>query len=159
MGMSFNRGLVAIVVCLLALAQLINSPTLAQGPGGSVEQTLRDLTQAWSKAPLTHDTAVLQRIWAADFIYVLESGETFDKTKGIADEAKSTDKLTSATATNLRIRVYRGSAAVVIGDYEEIGRDKDGKAFDRKSRFTNVWVLRNGTWQCVNGHSSFLGPK
>ena len=102
---------------------------------------------------------MLQRIWAADFIYVLESGETFDKTKGIADEAKSTDKLTSATATNLRIRVYRGSAAVVIGDYEEIGRDKDGKAFDRKSRFTNVWVLRNGTWQCVNGHSSFLGPK
>ena len=159
MGTSFSRGIVAAVIALLVLGPTSAVPANAQTRGGGVEQTLRDLTQAWSKVPLTHDTAVLQRIWADDFIYVLESGETFDKPKGIADEAKSSEKLTSAAASNLKIRVYGGSAAVVIGDYEEIGRDKDGKAFDRKSRFTNIWILRNGTWQCVSGHSSFLGSK
>ena len=140
-----------------ALAQATR-PASGQSEAG-IEQTLRALSQEWTKVPLTHNTAVLQRIWADDFIYVLESGETFDKAKGIADEAKSTDKFTSTAATNLKIRVCGGLAAVVISDYQEVGKDKDGKAFDRKSRFTNVWVLRNGTWQCVSGHSSFLAAK
>ena len=46
--------------------------------------------------------------------------------------------------------------AVDIGDYKEVGRDKDGKAFDRTTRFTNVWVLKGGAWQCVSGHASQL---
>ena len=157
MGMSSRHYLVGVVVALLAFISS-NPAAQAQTRGSTAEQALRDLTQVWSKVALTHDSTVLQRIWSDDFIYVLESGETFDKAKGVADEAKSTDKMTSTAATNLKIRVY-GSTAVVIGDYQEAGRDKDGKAFDRKSRFTNVWVLRNGTWQCVSGHSSFLGAK
>jgi len=51
-----------------------------------------------------------------------------------------------------------GTVAVDIGDYKKSGTDKDGKAFDRRSRFTNVWVLKDGTWKCVSGHASTI-PK
>jgi ketosteroid isomerase-like protein len=43
--------------------------------------------------------------------------------------------------------------AVDIGDYAEAGTDKDGKPFERRTRFTHVWVLKDGSWQCVTGHT------
>ena len=52
-----------------------------------------------------------------------------------------------------------GTVAVDIGDYKEIGTDKDGKPFERLSRFTNVWVLKEGKWQCVSGHASSVPVK
>jgi ketosteroid isomerase-like protein len=39
--------------------------------------------------------------------------------------------------------------AVVVGTAHEKGTGKDGKAFDRKLRFTDTWVERGGQWQCV----------
>jgi hypothetical protein len=46
-----------------------------------------------------------------------------------------------------------GTVAVDIGDYAEAGTDKDGKPFERRTRFTHVWVLKDGSWQCVTGHT------
>ena len=34
--------------------------------------------------------------------------------------------------------------------------DKNGKPFERESRFTNVWVLKDGAWQCVSGHAAAI---
>ena len=100
--------------------------------------------------------SLLERIWAPDFTYVTPDGSVFGKEKGIADVSKMSGNVSSAENSNLKIRVYGGSAAVVTGDYHVAGRDQDGKSFDARSRFTNVWVLRNGVWQCVSGHSSVL---
>jgi len=151
----------ALVVALgpFALAQAAGQ-TGGRAQQGGIDQTLRALSDEWAKVPVTRDAAVLRRIWAADFVYVEPSGRVFNKDEGIADLAKITDKTTSAELSNFKVRVYgAGTVAVVIGDDREIGRDKDGKAFDRKSRFTNVWVLQNGSWQCVSGHSSDLPSK
>ena len=141
-----KRGLNIVVLVILLV-----SPAFAQG---SVENILLRLTEEWSKVPLKHDTAVLKRIWADDFVYVEPNGRVFNKEQGIAAEAKNPDAYTYAESSNVKIRVYGGITAVVIGDYREKGRDKDGKPFDRKSKYTNVWVLKSGTWQCVSGHSS-----
>src|SRR5207237_3476922 len=130
----------------LVLAQAAR-PAGGAAQQGSIDQTLRGLSEQWAKVPVTRDAGVLKRIWAADFVYVEPSGRVFNKEEGIADVAKITDKYTSAEISGLKIRVYGGgTVAVVIGDDREVGRDKDGKAFDRKSKFTNVWVLQNGSW-------------
>jgi ketosteroid isomerase-like protein len=126
----------------------------------SPEQTLRALSDQWAKVPITRDASVLRRIWGPDFVYVESSGRVFTKDEGIADVARSTDKTTSAEVTNFKVRLYDGgNAAVVIGDDREVGVDKSGHAFDRQSRFTNVWIRQNGSWQCVSGHSSDLPSK
>jgi ketosteroid isomerase-like protein len=73
---------------------------------------------------------------------------------------KSTEKLTSAAASSIDVRVYGGgTVAVDIGDYKQVGQDKNGKPFDRLSRFTNVWILKDQQWQCVSGHASNVPPK
>lgn len=45
------------------------------------------------------------------------------------------------------VRVYEG------------GTNEDEKPYEQRSRFTNVWVLEDGVWQCVSGHSSVLELK
>ena len=43
--------------------------------------------------------------------------------------------------------------------YRQVRVGKDGKPFGRTSRFTNVWVLKDGAWQCVSGHASAILPR
>jgi ketosteroid isomerase-like protein len=115
----------------------------------SAEQTLRALSDEWARVPVTRDANVLRRIWAPDFVYVEPTGRVFTKDEGIADVAKLTDKTVQAELSNFKVRLYGGgNVAVVVGDEREVGADKTGHPFDRKSRFTNVWVRQNGTWQC-----------
>ena len=151
-------------VFMLVTAMLVAVPEVqAQAPSASAAQSQKEAVSAairkqskdWSKAMLTKDASILERIWASDFIYVQPSGRRFNKTEGIADMKNNTDQLTSSVVSSIDVREYRGgTVAVDIGDYKEVGQDKDGKPFEREARFTNVWVLHKGRWQCVSGHAS-----
>lgn len=135
---------------------------IAQAPKSqeTIIATIKALSTDWSTAMLKGDAGILERIWATDFIYVEPNGKRFNKVEGIAGMKNSTDKLTSAVAGSIDVRVYGGgTVAVDIGDYKEVGTDKDGKTFERLSRFTNVWVLKEGKWQCVSGHASSVPVK
>jgi len=57
--------------------------------------------------------------------------------------------------------VYGKNFAIGNGDHHEAGKDKEGKPFSRKFRYTGVWVRKQMStgerkWQCVNEHSSKL---
>ncbi len=140
-----------------------NQPTPAAAPSvassGSevnVEQVLTKLSDEWGQVPLSKNTSLLERIWAPDLSYIEADSSVFNKQEGIAAASKDTDTHTSARVSNFKVRVYGKDFAVTSGDYTDEGRDKDGKEFRRKSRFTNVWVKQSGAWQCVAGHSSDL---
>ena len=155
-----------IMRCLaLFVIALACAPTArAQSPAAvtpaqeaAIEAAIRDLSAQWSVAYLKNDTSILERIWALDFVYVEPSGHRFTKAEGIAALAKGGEQHTASEASSIDVRVYGGgTVAVDIGDYREAGRGKDGKPFERKSRFTNVWVLKDGVWQCVSGHASVI---
>ena len=123
----------------------------------TIEAGIRDLSAQWSTAYLKNDPAILERIWAPDFVYVEPSGHRFTKAEGIAALKDRGEQHTVSEASSIDVRVYGGGTlAVDIGDYTEAGRDTDGKPFERKSRFTNVWVLKDGAWRCVSGHASLI---
>ncbi len=149
---------IAVACCPVAHAQ--TAPTVAPAQEAAIEAGIRDLSAQWSTAYLKHDPSILERIWAPDFVYVEPSGHRYTKAEGIAALKTSSDKLTVSEASSIDVRVYGGgTVAVDIGDYKEVGRDKDGKPFERRSRFTNVWVLKDGAWRCVSGHASAIPAK
>lgn len=147
-----------LALCPVLGARPDRQPTTGS-PRARAERAVAGLSEAWARASKAHDASFLERIWAEDFLYVEASGRVFNKQEGIADEAASTDQVASSEIAHLRIRIYGHTTAVVIGDERETGLDKEGKPYDRRSRFTNIWVLRKGAWQCVGGHSSELPPK
>ena len=153
------------LVAVAMLVIVIGPAAQAQAPGAAATvpqqadtaAAIRKLSTDWSRAMLARDAAILERIWAPDFVYVEPSGRRFTKAEGIADMKKSGERLTSAVADSIDVRTYAGGGvAVDIGTYTEAGTDPAGKPFERRTRFTNVWVRNGGAWQCVSGHASQL---
>ena len=125
----------------------------------SVEEALIALHAEWAKAELSRDTSALDRILAADFLYTREDGRATNKQEYIAEVQNSTDVLSTAENRNVKLRAYGNEFAVATGDFYVAGTGKDGKDIDGISRWTNVSVKRNGSWQAVAGHNSWLPTK
>jgi uncharacterized protein (TIGR02246 family) len=120
----------------------------------NVEQTIRRLDSERSQAIVLGDTATLERIYADDYSSVGTSGAVRNKAQAIADNKSGSLKIESQSFDNVNVRVY-GDAAVITGVVTQKGRDK-GKDISGQSRFTRVYVKRNGQWRIVAGHSSRL---
>ena len=156
---TITRGLLlvsfAVACCPVTHGQSVAGVTPAQE--AAIEAGIKELSTQWSTAYLKNDPSILERIWAPDFVYVEPSGHRFTKAEGIAALKASGEKHTVSEASSIDVRLYGGgTVAVDIGDYREAGSDKDGKPFERRSRFTNVWVLKDGAWRCVSGHASMI---
>jgi|GEM_PF-257108 len=162
-AMGYGRAIA--LSCLFILVAAVCGPaargqTVTPAQEAAIAENIKNLSTQWSTAYLQNDPSILERIWAADFVYVEPSGHRFTKAEGIASLAASGEKHTVSAAQSIDVRVYGGgTVAVDIGDYIEAGQGKDGKPFGRTSRFTNVWVLKDGAWQCVSGHASAILPR
>jgi ketosteroid isomerase-like protein len=126
-----------------------------------ITEVITKLDQQWGQAFVTKDTAFLKSIWADGLRFTQHDGTVFDKEAALADYEDNTDTYTSAVTAPFKVRVYGKNFAVAAGDYHETGKDKDGKPFSRRWRFTDVWVRKQMStgerkWQCVGGHSSKL---
>ena len=126
-----------------------------------IAEVITKLDQQWSQTALTKDTAFLKSIWADDLRFTQHDGKVNDKETALADAEGNTDTVTSGVISDYKVRVYGKNFAVVAGDYHSTGKDKDGKPFNRKIRFTGVWVRKQMStgerkWQCVSDHSTKL---
>jgi ketosteroid isomerase-like protein len=124
----------------------------AAAPSGkrmTVEAALKDNENRWEAASAKHDTATIGSMVADDFIGVYLDGKITSRSGVIGEAKKDRDTYTSAVNEKLTVRSYGPNVAVVVGTAHEKGTGKDAKPFDRKLRFTDTWVERNGRWQCV----------
>jgi ketosteroid isomerase-like protein len=108
---------------------------------------------------LSHDTSSIEKIVADDFVGTSSSGKTGDKATLLAEAKRDTNTYTSAVSSDMTVRMYGPSVAVVTGIAKETGKTKAGKTFSHAYRFTDTWVERNGEWQCVAAHAMALPKK
>jgi ketosteroid isomerase-like protein len=131
----------------------------AQAPKGGPEQELIALENSWSQASVKRDGAALPRFYADEYIFTDEDGVVSNKTKEIANITGGVFKLNSFKFENIAVHVY-GEVAVVTGKntikgtWEDIERDISGPY-----RFTDVFVRRDGRWQCVASQASRIAGK
>jgi ketosteroid isomerase-like protein len=124
-----------------------------------VTAKIKELESRWEAALLTHDTSMIEKIVADDFIGTSSSGKTGDKATLLADAKRDTNTYSTAVSSDMVVRVYAPNVAVVTGIAKETGKTKAGKAFSNAYRFTDTWVERNGEWQCVAAHAMTLPKK
>ena len=134
---------------------------VSAGEAEKITEVIAKLDFQWGQVSITRDMAHLERIWSDDFSYTIGDGTVFDKEAALADWEDNTDTVTSAVTAPFKVRVYGKNFAVAGGDYHETGKDKDGKPFSRKFRFTDVRVRKQmptgeRKWQVAAGHSSKL---
>lgn len=148
------KRILILIAILLALPLL----ALAQNPkqtssDAAAEQELKNLVRAWDDAVVKGDTATLDRILAAEFSFV----GGVDKSRFLAVMgSKSPDTFVeSAVSTEVQVQVY-GDTAVLTGLDTMSGKNK-GQPYTEKWLYMDVWVKRDGRWQCVKTYSALAG--
>jgi hypothetical protein len=145
----------SLVVALLMLsgslsAQKQSTPT---GTPGQIKDELIRIEHEIGRANLECDFRYFERIEAEEFIFTDASGNVSNKRQDLAGEKDCRKSEATYDIDETDVRLYPLSA-VVTGRVTITRKDKEGKAITRKSRFSDVFVWRDATWQLVAGHSS-----
>lgn len=108
--------------------------------------TIAYLEQDWNNAVMKRDRAFFEKHFADDYTGVGSmSGEVSGKKKEI-DDMMNDKGLEWAGTSDMNVNV-NGNMAVVTGIYHTKGKDDKGVAYDRKVRYIDTWVKRDGVWQ------------
>jgi len=138
----------------LLVFPLIASVALA-APGASQPAAAVPAVEALEHDWLDHasDRATLERVLADDFVHVVPQGAFLTRAQHIAwAVAHPRPEGRRASFETLRVRAY-GATAIATGIV--INTNAAG-ADARRSIFTDVFVLRHGTWQAVNAQENAI---
>jgi ketosteroid isomerase-like protein len=125
----------------------VSSPPLERGQRMTAEEELLKLEKEFAEAIVKNDLEGIGRLVTDDWIIIDPNGEIVDRPRFfevIESGALTHDMMESE---DFRIRVYRNSAVVTA-----VTRTKGkfmGHEFSTQERATDVFVKRDGRWQCV----------
>ena len=112
-------------------------------------QQLLYMEMEWSDADQRGDAAWFERNLAEDYYGVSSrTGKLNTKAEDVADIKNRKDVIESAVSSDMQVHM-EGNTGIVTGVYQMKGRDEKGQAFDRRIRYTDVYVKREGRWLAV----------
>ena len=128
-----------------------NQPLPGSTASGEDEQALYQIERDWAEAPVKKDAAVLDRILANEFQakYVDFVG---DKKQLLSVLKSNSSKTQSSVNSEMKVLVL-GDTAIVHG-LSTAKSSMGGKDTSGQYRWTDVFVKREGRWQCVTGFST-----
>jgi hypothetical protein len=135
------------IFLLCSVAYATPCPT-GQAKDGSA---LIGAEQAWARSLEHQDTATLGCILADEFEDAGPDGKLTDRATTLAKAAEH--RAVHHELSDLHPHV-QGEFGYIRGQAAAI--DAQGKTV-AKVRFTDVYVYRDGRWQCVAGHESMIG--
>jgi len=121
------------------------------------EEELLKLEKEFAQAIVSNDLEGIGRIVADEWIIIDPNGDIVERTRFfevIKSGALTHDLMESE---DFRVRVY-GDSAVVTGITRTKGKFM-GQEFSTRERATDVFVKRDGRWQCVLTHLTRLPNK
>ena len=146
--------IVPLLIATQALAQAPAAKAPAERQTTATARALIALENGWANGVVRRDTALFRRMLDPRFIYT-EDASVMGKDEVIAS-IRDGDRVTDASNEDMLVHDF-GSTAIVTGILRMKGTGVSG-AFDRRYRFTDVWLRRNGTWKIIAAQD-YLMPK
>jgi len=113
----------------------------------AAEKELIKVENDWNTAGIKRDTKALELLFAAEYTSTDYTGKTYTKAEDLKNTLDPKNVFTSGVLTDLKVHIY-GQTAVVTG-VNTVKATYDGKDTSGEYRFTDVFVKRDGRWQCV----------
>ena len=123
----------------------------------SDQDVLIALERGWNEAFYKKDVAFIEKLLAEEFVATYDDGRIGDKATELALVTAFDQAVQSATPEEFAVRVYRDTA-VVWFTLRLVGL-KDGQRSEMALRYTDVWIIRDGRWQCVSSQSTRVVPR
>jgi len=142
--------------CGLALLILPAIAVLSAQQVKSDQQVLVELEQAWNDAFYVKDIAFIRTVLADEFVATYDDGSRGDKAKELELATAFNQQVESSVQDDFTVKVY-GDTAVAWFTLHLTGI-KQGQRSELTLRYTDVFVLRDGRWQCVSSQSTRVAP-
>jgi ketosteroid isomerase-like protein len=147
------RAVAAICVLVSAWAA-IGVGQESVKPSGE-EGRIIALESAWDQAEKNKDATALAGLLADNLVYVDYDGSLRNKQQFLASIKSASVSSEQINNEGVTVRLYNNNVAVSTGIYRDKGVE-NGKPFQRRGRFTNVWINQNGAWQCIASQSTLI---
>jgi ketosteroid isomerase-like protein len=140
------------VGCLFLVLCGIRGAAAQSAPVKSDQDILIELEHNWDAAFHRHDAAFIDRVLADEFIVTYDNGVRADRTIELELAKTANENIESSTMDEFIVKEF-GNNAVVWFTLHLVGPIK-GQRVQNDYRFTDVFVLRDGRWQCVSSQST-----
>jgi ketosteroid isomerase-like protein len=140
-------------LCGVLVLTFAAAPFAAQrGPVKSEQDILIELERGWNDAFYRRDVKFIENLLADEFVATYDDGTRGDKKKELELAATFNQAVESATQDDFIVKVYRDTA--VVWFTLNIVGIKQGQRSPLTLQYTDVWVFRDGRWQCVSTQST-----
>lgn len=112
------------------------------------------LESAWDQAVRQKDVHALELLIAPELVYVEYDGKRMSQMEYLSNVQGKTQNVAKIVSDSVSVQVY-GGAGVVTGVYRENGVN-NGKPYELRERFMDVWMRRGGSWVCVASQSTLI---
>jgi ketosteroid isomerase-like protein len=123
----------------------------------SDQEILIQLERDWDAAFQRQDPKFIASILADEFIVTYGDGTRGDKAKEISLATAFNQQVDSRRLEDFIVRVYRDTA--VVWFTQRLVGPVQGKPTEVTYQYMDVWVLRDGRWQCVASQSTRVGAR
>ena len=124
---------------------------------GEAEQELLTLEKAFAEAIVRNDLEGIGRLVTDDWIIIDPNGEIVDRARFFEVIKAGALIHSMMESEDFRVRVY-GDSAVVTAITSATGKFME-QEFSTRERATDVFVRRDGRWQCVLTHLTRFAKK
>lgn len=140
-----------LLACGSCLGVILGAAVHAQDVK-SDQDVLMQLERDWDAAFHRHDVAFIERILADEFVVTYDDGSRGDRARELMLAASFNEQIESSRLDEFIVREF-GNTAIVWFTLHLTG-SINGQAAELSFRFTDVFVLRDGRWQCVSSQST-----
>jgi ketosteroid isomerase-like protein len=148
----FKRG---PLCCLLVALWAVPAFGAQDQPVRSDQEILAQLELDWDAAFHRKDVNFIERILADEFVVTYDDGTRGDKARELALAAGFNQQIDSSVLDEFIVKVY-GDTAVVWFTQHLVG-PKQGRRLEVTLHYVDVFVQRDGRWQCVASQSTKVG--
>jgi len=142
------------LLLLASLVPAISASGAQLKPVLSDQQILIKLERDWDAAFHRKDVAFIESVLADEFVSTYGDGSRGDRAKELKLATEFNQQIDSSTLDEFVVKVY-GDTAVVWFTQHMVGPSK-GQRLEVTYRYIDVFVLRDGRWQCVASQSTKL---
>jgi ketosteroid isomerase-like protein len=147
-----------LLCCALAAVVPVATTAAAQrSPVESDQQILIELERGWNDAFYRKDVAFISNLLADEFVATYDDGSKGDKAKELALAIEFNQQVESAVQEDFAVRIYRDTA--VVWFTLRVTGVRQGQRTELLLRYTDVWIVRDGRWQCVSSQSTRVAAR
>jgi ketosteroid isomerase-like protein len=142
------RGSILSAIALLALPITLTAAV----PIAEMPADLRSAAHAFDEAQMHNDGAALSRLLADDYLLVNSAGALETKADFIHDYTAPGFTLEPFTIEQPVEKIWADGA--VLGGIATLKGMSDGKPYEARLRFADIWAKRSGRWQVIYTQAS-----